>query len=294
VIPADLLERVAGAPISWGVCEAPGWGVQIGPDRFLTELTGLGLTATELGPPGFLPGDPAALRARLDRYGVRLVGAFCAAVLHTGGLPAAVAETVATLEPAGAGHLLLSADTDRPGYDGRAELDEAGWERLLRNLDAAAERARGHGVTASLHPHAGTMIERRGEIERLLSDSAIPLCLDTGHVAIGGADPVAIARAHPDRVVHVHLKDVDAGLARQVLNGEIPYQLAVRAGLYRPLGKGDVDVAGTVAALEDAGYRGWYVLEQDVALDTEPPPGEGPVADVRASLEYLRGLAGSG
>lgn len=289
-MPSDLLERVSGAPISWGVCEAPGWGVQLRPTRFLAELAGLGLTATELGPPGWLPADAGALNSLLAGRGVRLIGAFHAAVLHTGDLPAGVTGTAALLAATGARHLVLSADTDQDGYEQAAELDEHGWERLLANLEEARQAARAHGVTASLHPHAGTMIERRDAVERLLADSTIPLCLDTGHLAIGGADPAAIARAHPDRVAHVHLKDVDARLAGQVRGGRLGYQAAVRAGLYRPLGHGDVDIAGTVAALERADYTGWYVLEQDVALDREPPPGSGPVEDVRASLEYLERL----
>src|SRR3954468_23440127 len=74
--------RGAGAPISWGVCEVPGWGRQLPPDRVLAEMAGLGLTATELGPQGWLPGDPAALLARLDAHDLALVGGFVPLVLH--------------------------------------------------------------------------------------------------------------------------------------------------------------------------------------------------------------------
>src|SRR5689334_8473919 len=55
-------DRIAGAPISWGVCEVPGWGHQLTPERVLDELTGLGLTASEFGPDGFLPGPLLAAR----------------------------------------------------------------------------------------------------------------------------------------------------------------------------------------------------------------------------------------
>ena len=71
-------------------------------------------------------------------------------------------------------------------------------------------------VSAVLHPHVGTMVETRAEVDRVLTGSSIPLCLDTGHLLIGGTDPVELARAVPDRVAHVHLKDVDAGLAARV------------------------------------------------------------------------------
>jgi inosose dehydratase len=86
----------------------------------------------------------------------------------------------------------------------------------------------------------------------------------------------------------VHLKDVDGPLAARVLSGELTYSDGVRLGLYVPLGAGSVDVGEFVAVLERAGYAGWYVLEQDAMLDADPGDDVGPVADVRASLEFLR------
>ena len=95
----------------------------------------------------------------------------------------------------------------------------------------------------------------------------VGLCVDTGHLLVGGADPVAITAAHPDRVVHVHLKDVDAARPRGCVPGETTFGDAVRDGMFRPLGEGDVDIEAMVRTLEAAGYDGWYVLEQDVMLD---------------------------
>src|SRR2546430_3544187 len=68
--------KLAGAPISWGVCEVPDWGLQLAPDRVLADMRALGLRATEAGPPGFLPADPAMARALLDSCGLRLIGGF--------------------------------------------------------------------------------------------------------------------------------------------------------------------------------------------------------------------------
>ncbi len=115
--------------------------------------------------------------------------------------------------------------------------------------------------------------------------------LDTGHLYLGGADPVAVARRAPERVIHVHLKDVDAGLADQLRSGALTFDQAVRRGLFTPLGRGAVDIAGVVEVLEASGFAGWYVLEQDTALEAEPAPAEGPVADARLSLEFLGSLA---
>jgi inosose dehydratase len=288
-----LRERVAAAPISWGVCEVPGWGVQLDPARVLTEMREVGAVATEFGPDGFLPRDPAERVRILARHGLVAVGGFVPVVLHDPDhdpLPE-VDTALDAFIAAGAGTLVLAAATGQDGYDSRPTLDEESWKRLLRNLDRLAERAQSRGVTATLHPHVGTMVEREDEVRRLLDGSAIALCLDTGHLLVGGTDPARLARDVPERVAHVHLKDVDEGWAGRVRAGEVGYADAVRAGMYRPLGRGDVDIAGIVAALDGAGYRGWYVMEQDTVLTTEPPPGEGPVADVRASLAFLDGLA---
>jgi inosose dehydratase len=105
------------------------------------------------------------------------------------------------------------------------------------------------------------------------------------------AGAAQLARTAADRIGHVHLKDVTAAVAHKVAGHEISYAEGVAGGLYRPLGQGDVDVAGVVGALETANYQGWYVLEQDTILDG-PPRDEGPVRAVRESLYYLRSLFG--
>ena len=96
------------------------------------------------------------------------------------------------------------------GYDARPDLDSAGWATLLANLDRLAELAADRGVRAVLHPHVGTMIEKPDDVQRVLEDSSISLCLDTGHLLIGGTDPAVLTRQAPDRIAHTHLKDVDA------------------------------------------------------------------------------------
>ena len=184
---------------------------------------------------------------------------------------------------------MLSADSGLTGYDTRPTLDDEGWRTLLGNLDRLAARAAERGITAVLHPHVGTMVENPDDVRRVLDGSRIALCLDTGHLLIGGTDPAELARQVPGRIAHTHMKDVDGRFARRVQGGELTYTEAVRDGMYRPLGSGDVDVAAIVSSLEGNGYGGWYVLEQDTIL-TGDPSGEGPVADVRASVEYLRGV----
>jgi len=283
--------KIAGAPISWGVCEVPGWGYQLTPDRVLTEMGEVGLVATEFGPDGFLPPEPAAMASVLSAHGLHAVGGFTPLLLHVPDhdpVPE-VRRLLRQYAASEAGTLVLSAITGQDGYDSRPELDELGWHTLLANLDRLSAVAEEHDEHAVLHPHVGTMVETGDDVRRVLEGSTVALCLDTGHLLIGGTDPAELTRQAPERVAHTHLKDVDLGLARQVQDGRRSYTEAVRAGMYRPLGTGDVDVPSIIGDLRRRGYDGWYVLEQDTIL-TEAPPGVGPVADVHASVSYLRSV----
>jgi inosose dehydratase len=282
---------VAGAPISWGVCEVPGWGYQLPATRVLQEMRSAGLTATELGPQGYLPADPTERANLLGGYGLTVAGGFVPVVLHDPAVDPVpgVRKTLDGFGPSDAAVLVLAASTGREGYERRPEMDSTDWSHLLANLDRIAALAIERGFTASLHPHVGTMVEKPDDVWRVLDGSKISLCLDTGHLLIGGTDPADLAKQAATRVGHVHLKDVKKKVARKITGGEISYVRGVAAGLYQPLGQGDADVAATVAALSAAGYQGWYALEQDVILP-ESPPGEGPVAQVRQSLAYLRSL----
>ncbi|MGB3482879.1 MAG: sugar phosphate isomerase/epimerase [Mycobacterium sp.] len=284
--------KIAGAPISWGVCEVPGWGYQLDSHRVLTEMREAGLTATELGPDGFLPADPAELTTLLDTIGLSCVGGFVPVVLHDPAHDPAddLAAPLESLVAAKADVVVLAAATGADGYDTRPDLDEAQWNTLLANLDRLADIVARGGLKAVLHPHVGTMVETRADVDRVLTGSAIPLCLDTGHLLIGGTDPLTLTRDVPDRIEHAHLKDVNLELARKVQEGDLSYTQAVAAGMYVPLGAGDVDIAGIVKTLEDGGYSGWYVMEQDNILHGEPE-GEGPLSDVLASVRFLQSIS---
>jgi inosose dehydratase len=286
----SILDRIAAAPISWGVCEVPGWGAQMAPARVLGEMQELGIHATEAGPDGYLGSSPEAAAEAVREFGLRLIGGFVPTVLHRPGALEPVERAAAVFAGAGADVLVVAAATGVEGYDERPSLSDDEWSMLLSGLDEARSICDAHGLRCALHPHVGTMVEGPEEIARVLERSTVDLCLDTGHLVIGGNDPVALVREAAARVSHVHLKDVDGPLAARVLGGELTYSDAVREGLYVPLGAGSVDVAEFVAVLERAGYSGWYVLEQDAMLDADPPAGGGPVDDVRASQAFLRSV----
>jgi inosose dehydratase len=285
---------VAGAPISWGVCEVPGWGYQLEPDRVLSEMAGLGLAATELGPDGYLPTDPSRLETTLAGHGLALAAGFVPAVLHEPGRLGDELDRVTVqadlLAAAGAEVLVLAAGTGRDSYEGGTDLDDPSWASLVAGIGRVIDVGSERGLVVALHPHTGTVIEGSLQVQRLLESSPVSLCVDTGHLMVGGADPVELTAAARDRVAHVHLKDVKADLAEQVRTGRMGYRDAVAGGMYRPLGSGDVDVAAIVSALEASDYDGWYVLEQDRVLERAPVEGMGPVQDVAESLEFFERL----
>ena len=292
---SDIAARLAGAPITWGVCEVPGWGHQMAAERVLSEAAAVGLRAMELGPPGYLGVDAAEAAAALRRHGLRLAAGFLAVVLHDAGRAddalADVASSADVLAGAGADVLVLAAQTGLDGYDVSGELDARGWSVLADTLERAGGIARERGLALTVHPHYGTMIETAAHVERFLDETDAALCLDTGHLIVGGADPLGVARRASRRVQHVHLKDVDARMAARVRARDLTYHDAVASGMYRPLGEGDARIDELVAELEAQGYDGWYVLEQDTVLAAEPAPGASPAAQAGRSLQRVLEVA---
>ncbi|WP_232531933.1 sugar phosphate isomerase/epimerase family protein [Microbacterium halophytorum] len=257
-------------------------------------MRALGYTASELGAEGFLPPLPEQKAATLAEYGMTAVGSFVPEVLHDAGhdpLPR-IERELDDYAASGAEVLIVAAVTGQRGYDAkRPELDQRQWDTLFRNLDVIRERAAARGVTATLHPHVGTVVETASDVQKVIDGSSALFCFDTGHLMIGGTDPVAFAAEHASRIACTHLKDVSLEGMNRVKNGEISYFDAIVADiLYRPLGQGDVDVRAIVNSLVDSGYTGWLILEQDKVVLEEPTADSGPIEDARASLAYLRAV----
>lgn len=288
---SDFLSRVASAPISWGICEVPGWGAMLPTDRVLGEMAGLGLTATELGAPGFLPSEPQDVTRVLGQFGMTLLGGFTPVVLHDPAQrEATIASATATaklFQQAGATKFISAVVQDMDWSEPR-ELDASERAHMAMMFGVIDEICAEHGLEQVLHSHVQTLVETKDDINRVLDSCDVHFCLDTGHMAIGGQDPVAFAKEAFDRVGHVHLKDVKLEMVPPVLRREVSLMSATQAGLFTPLGQGDVDIIGVVQALEAAGYRGWYVIEQDTAITSGlPESGEGPIHQVTESMEYL-------
>lgn len=287
----DFISRVACAPISWGICEVPGWGAMLPTDRVLGEMSGLGFTATELGAVGFLPDDPEELKEKLAEFGMSLLGGFTPVVLHDAAERKATIEsataTARLFQKAGATKFVSSVVQDM-GWSNPRPLSAAEQKHMAEMFRVIDDICGEHGIEQVLHPHVQTLVETKDDIARVLDTCDVRFCLDTGHMAFGGQDPVEFAKTAFERVGHVHLKDIRLDMVAPVLRREVSLMAATQAGVFTPLGQGDVDILGVVQTLESSGYRGWYVIEQDTAITGEfPVEGEGPVEQVAASLKYL-------
>jgi len=290
-----FLSRVASAPISWGICEVPGWGKMLSTNRVLSEMAQLGLAGTELGAPGFLPTNPDEIDAILEEHKLKLLGGFTPVVVHDPAERDAtmkyVRKTIELFKKTGATQLVSSPvytwNWDTPGALTNDEI-----KHMFKVLDEITLMCKDNGISNVLHPHLMTVVETKSDVERVLDGCDVDWCLDSGHLAIGGVDILEFAKAAFDRIGHVHLKDVDLSRAQSVLNRSQSIMQGVQDGLFTVLGKGDVPIIELVTFLENNGYQGWYVIEQDMAITGDlPAPGTGPIELVGESLAYLRSIS---
>ena len=290
----SFMSRMATAPISWGICEVPGWGAQMPVERVLSEMAAMGFPSTELGSEGYLPSNPEGLRSVLGPHDLDLLAAFVPVIVHD---PSEVDETLRRmtemaelLQAVGATYFNTSPVTSWD-WGPRRELTAGEWDHTWMMFDRIEEIAEAHGLTQVLHEHVGTIVETKDEIQRVVDNSSIRFVLDTAHFAVGGYDPVDFVKNHADRVGLVHIKDCDLSVAARLNNGEISLMEAVQGGIFPTVGHGDLDIDGVISTLEDSGFDGWYVLEQDVAITGDMPAvGAGPIEGVRESLNYLKKL----
>ena len=292
--------RVANAPCSWGILEFDGMEHSAPFAQVLDEIAATGYAGTELGDWGFMPTDPAALSSELSTRALSMLGAFVPVRLadastHQNGIDTAV-RTARLLAATGEAPFVVLADdcATHPARAARAgriiredSLSEPSWAVFARGCDAIAEAVRdATGLRTVFHPHGAGFVETPWEVDELMrrTDSAlVGLCLDTGHLMLGGGDPVEIYRRHAARVWHVHFKDFEPRVFERTRGESWDYFAAMRHGIFCELGRGAVDFRAMLDALREHGYDDWIVIEQDVV------PGMGsPAESARRNRDYLR------
>jgi inosose dehydratase len=295
---------LANAPVSYGAFEITvGFDPNV-PDALtlLDWVHDAGYAGIDLGPLGYL-GDGDSLPARLSERRLGLVGGYLELPFSepdemAAGLTAldalldlfdSVADQRLAPKPtlADAGSEVRSRYPGRAALDRSVSLDDAGWRRFADGLAAAATRCRERGYDPTFHHHTATYIEAQWEIERMLELSDVGLCLDTGHLLLGRGEPVTALREWADRINHVHLKDARLDRLEAIVAEAASVREIWRRRAFCALGDGDIDIEGVLTALDEIGYAGWLVVEQDVLPDPDHP--NEPAEDQRRNREYLRG-----
>ncbi len=284
--------HIGTASVNWGFDPLYYWTSPPPFEQMLGEMAASGYEGTEIS--YHFPTDVAALRTDLQRHHLRAASTFHEVDLldparHEAEL-ARVVPVADRLQALGSDVLILSDHTSprrlevagRVALDGSDGLDEPRWQALASGLNRIGALLRERGMRAVFHPHAGTYVETRLEIDHLcaLTDpDLLGLCPDTGHLAYAGADPAAVFVDYAPRVWYVHLKDVDRARLEQVRAEHLDFAAAVKLGTFAPLGEGMVDMERIFGALRAAGYDGWIIVEQDAPAN--------PLVAARQSRDYL-------
>lgn len=288
--------RVANAPVSFGVFElTEGAGGLHDPDELAAAIAAGGYDGIDLGPVGYL-GIGAELTGRLARHGLSLAGGFVPMRFADGEafaadfalldealeVFAAAAESGSSMPPPKP-TLADAGAPDRHANPGRGKdmpeirLDDTAWKAFADRVSGAAERVRERGLEPTFHHHACSYVEAPGEVEQLLQLTDVDLCLDTGHLLIGGGDPLDALDRWGERINHLHIKDCHRTIVETVVAERAGMREVWSRGTFCALGSGDLDVAGFLDRVRARGFSGWLVVEQD----TIPQPGV-ELADIAA------------
>ena len=280
---------IGNAPCSWGINYPTGNSYSW--QQYLDEVAQAGYSGTELGPFGFLPKDATVLKDELGKRGLTLIGA---THVHTFGdattapqFTQTLRELAGLLRTLGARHLVIMDESNwyPEGHEG--VLDGAGWRGMIDMVRDAQQLVEGEfGLKLSFHPHVGTAVEREDQIDRLLAETEVDLCFDTGHHAFWDQDVLAYMTKVFPRIAYMHLKNVDPAVRAKMLAGEISIADSYGAGIMCPLPDGVVDIAAVMDLLAERKFEGPVVVEQDVAASAT----ETPLQLAARNLAYVKGI----
>jgi inosose dehydratase len=274
--------KIANAPCSWGALEFELEGKSLGYEQVLAEMVETGYSGTELGDWGFMPANPKELKTVLDEKQLQLIGAFVPVAMareesHDAGIELALKTAGLMFDAGFKNAFVVLADEngtveERTKNAGRItpEMKLTGnqWKIFASGAEKIARAVKEKfGMRTVFHHHCAGYVETPDEVERLMvltDPSVLGLCLDTGHFAFGGGNPLEALKKYYSRIWHVHFKDFDPKVGADAEEKKYDYFKSVEEGVFCELGKGNVDFPSIVSCLEEQGYDGWIVVEQDV------------------------------
>ena len=295
--------KIANAPCSWGALEFELEGKSLGYQQVLSEMVETGYAGTELGDWGFMPSTPAELKKELDEKKLQLLGAFVPVALakeeaHAAGIDLAL-KTAGLMYDAGYKNAFIVLADENGSVEERTKnagritpgmgLTENQWKTFAEGAEKVAQAVkRVYGMRTVFHHHCAGYVETPEEVAKLMeltNPELLGLCLDMGHYAFGGGNPVEALKKYYNRIWHVHFKDFDPKVGQAARENNYDYFKPVAEGVFCELGNGNVDFKSIVAILNENGYEGWIVVEQDVL------PGMGnPKVCAKRNREFIQTL----
>jgi inosose dehydratase len=293
--------RIANAPVSWGIYEFEGIVQQFTYQQVMDQIAATGYTGLEYGPWGFLPSDPATLHAELKKRGLQLLSSYVPVKLADaskhGEAEAHALKVGRVLAACDAVCVVLADDNGvvpelvaQAGRVSGSRLSSDEWDVVARGVNRIAQKIFDEtGLKTVFHHHCAGYVETPEETRHLMdrtNPDLVGLCLDTGHWHYGGGDAMECVREYGERVRYLHLKDCDERIRQGCIADELGYHEAVGRGVFCELGHGAIDFPGIIAAMENLGYDGWAIVEQDILTDNLDAPRE----SAARNRDYLRGL----
>jgi len=289
--------RIGVSPIAWINDDLPELGGDTPVETVLRDAHALGFEGIELG--GKFVRDPQALAAQLGAHELSLIGGWWSAALLARPVEdeiAALQQHLRLLEALGSRVFIVAECSNAIHGDRRRPLSASPrlrseeWPRFGERLSALAAYLEQHGLRLAYHHHLGTVVERAEDIEQLIAhtDRRVGFVLDTGHAALGGLDAQRLIRTHPERIVHVHAKDVRRRVFEQLKQRNGSFLDGVLAGMFTAPGDGDLEWRGVARALQAIRYDGWVVVEAE-----QDPALADPRLYSRIGLDTVRGLLGA-
>ena len=289
--------RLGINPLTWTNDDMPELGAETPLETCLAEAKIAGFAGVELG--NKFPRVASELKPVLARHNLNLVSGWYGSRLLERDVDAEMAEAephIALLTALGC-TVMVHAEVSRAVHGQRSTplsrrpvLSDADWSVLAPRLSEMGQRLKARGLHLAYHHHMGTVVESEAEVDRLMASTGpeVGLLLDTGHLTFAGGDPMAAAKRHAARVVHVHCKDIRADVMAETKRRDLPFLEAVLAGVFTVPGDGCVDYAAVLRPIAAAGYAGWLVVEAE-----QDPAKAHPLTYARMGHDNLARLARS-
>ena len=286
------------APIGWTNDDMPQLGGDLTFEQMISEAALAGFQGTEVG--GTFPTDPAVLKKALDLRKISIASQWFSTYLCSTPYEqneAAFRQQLAFLQAVGANRInvceltrcLFAEKTSMFGENKPVATDEE-WHKLCDGLNKLGKIATEEGFRLCFHHHMATVVQTMEETKRLMDNTHpehVFLCYDTGHFTFSNEDAVAACEAFASRIGHVHLKDIRKEKMEQAYREGFYFRQAVLEGCFTIPGDGCVDYDGVFAALDKAGYEGWFVVEAE-----QDPAKANPFEYALRAREYIRQKTG--